>query len=287
MKKFLQRAIRALILLLTVVVFCDYLWRHPELAAQLRHTPLHVLAEVFLLYLAWFGAAGLALHATLRVCGKPLRASENIILNAYSTLVNFFLPGQGGVAVRGLYMKKRHQLSYSRYILATLLFYVCYAIVSAVMLLVSSRPWWQTCVGIAAVIAGSCLVFGIYQRRTQATVTEGASLLNIALLFAASFCQVAAQAAIFGRELRTIDASITLSQVVTYTGAANFSIFVALTPGAIGIRESFLMLSRSLHHIETATIMAASALDRAVFLVFLGVLFLLSQAFHARKHLGV
>lgn len=287
MKKLLQRAIRALVLLLTVIVFSYYLWRHPELANQLRHTPLHVLAQVLLLYLAWFAAAGLALHATLRICGTPLRAGENILLNAYSTLVNFFLPGQGGVAVRGLYMKKRHQLPYSRYILATLLFYVCYAIVSAVMLLVSSRPWWQTCLGLAAVIAGSLLVFGVYQRRTQTTVAEGASLTNVAFLLVASFCQVAAQAAIFGRELRAIDPAITLPQVVTYTGAANFSVFVALTPGAIGIRESFLMLTRSLHHIETATIMAASTLDRAVFLVFLGVLFLFSQAFHAKKQLGV
>lgn len=288
MKKLLQRMLRAVVLLLTAGAFGYYMWRHPELARQLRHTPLHVLAQLLCLYLAWFGAMALTLHATLRICGTPLRVGENVLLNAYSTLVNFFVPGQGGVAVRGLYMKKRYQLSFSRYILATLIYYMCYAIVSAAMLLISSRPWWQTCAGIVAVAAGSALVLGMYERRTRTRV-EGirVNVPNMLFLLLATLLQVAAQATIFGRELCTINPGITLSQIVTYTGAANFSVFVALTPGAIGIRESFLVLASSLHHIETATILAASVLDRSVFLVFLGLLFLFSQIAHAKRYLDV
>lgn len=288
MNTILQRVLRVLVLLLTLGAFGYYLWRHPELVRQLGHTPPHVLAQLLFLYLAWFCTTVLALHGTLRICGMPLRPGENVLLNAYSILVNFFVPGQGGVAVRGLYMKKRHQLGFSRYILATLIYYMCYAVVSAVMLLISSRPWWQTCAGIAVVIAGGVLVLGFYERRAQTSMSGlSTNLSNMVFLLFATLSQVAAQAAVFGRELRTIDPSITLPQVVTYTGAANFSVFVALTPGAIGIRESFLVLTHSLHHIKTTTILAASLLDRSVFLVFLGLLFVFSQAFHAKRNLGV
>lgn len=287
MKTFLQRTVSVLISLLTTSAFVYYLWRHPGLVHQLRNTPLHVLALLLLLYLAWFGALGLSLHATLRICGTPLPIWENVQLNVYSTLVNFFIPGQGGIAVRGLYMKRIYHLPLSRYLLATLLYYMCYAIISAVMLLIYSRPWWQSCLGIGGAIIGGVLVLSLYERRANVTMADGASPANIAFLVMTTFCQVAAQALVFGVELWVFHPDVLLSQVVTYTGAANFSVFVALTPGAIGIRESFLVLTGDMHHIRTVTIMAASVLDRAVFLVFLGLLFLLSRIFHVRKQLGL
>lgn len=288
MKKLLQRTVRALVLLLTAGAFGYYMWRHPELVTQLRHTQLHVLALLLLLYLAWFGAMGLTLHGTLRICGAPLGIGENILLNAYSTLVNFFVPGQGGVAVRGFYMKKRYQLALRHYFLATLIYYMNYAVVSAVMLLAFVRPWWQTALGILAVLAGSLFVVRMYERRAGVG-TQGLRLTpgNLGFLLFATVVQAVAQVTVYGTELWSVNPTLDLSQVVTYTGAANFSLFVALTPGAIGIRESFLLFSRKLHHVGTHTIVAASVIDRAVFLVLLGVLFLLTLAFHARRSLKI
>ena len=56
--------------------------------------------------------------------------------------------------------------------------------------------------------------------------------------------------------------------------AANFSLFVAITPGAIGIREAFLVFSESLHHIPHDIVISANILDRGIYVVFLGLLFL-------------
>lgn len=286
MQKVYRAALRVGIVLITVGTFAYYLSHHPELLSRLARTPISVILDLVALYLVWFGAMVLTVHATLRICRRPLDPGENILLNAYSTLVNFFVPGQGGVAVRGLYMKKRHQLGFRHYILATLLYYMSYAIVSALMLLVSSRPWWQTCLGILGVIAGSVFVVYVYERRSGTnTAALDLSFSNLAFLFSATLAQAVAQVAVYGFELHTINPDIMLSQVVTYTGAANFSLFVALTPGAIGIRESFLLFSRQLHHVSTATIVAASVIDRSVFLILLGILFVLTMVFHARKSL--
>lgn len=288
MSKFYRGTLRLLILLVTVGLFAYYLARHPELIRELAQTPVHVISILVATYVAWFGALALTVHATLRICRRPLRAGENLLLNAYSTLVNFFVPGQGGVAVRGVYMKAHHQLGMRYYILATLMYYMCYAIVSAFMLLVSSRPLWQTVLGVLAVVAGSVGVVYLYRRRYGVrTDVLDLRLANVGFLFLATVVQAVVQVAIYALELHWVRPGVSLSQAVTYTGAANFSLFVALTPGAIGIRESFLFFSRGLHHVPTATIVAASVIDRAVFLILLGLLFAMTMAFHAKRVLRI
>jgi uncharacterized membrane protein YbhN (UPF0104 family) len=97
----------------------------------------------------------------------------------------------------------------------------------------------------------------------------------------ATVIQSVIQITIFAVELDYVNPNISVHQAVTYTGAANFSLFVALTPGAIGIRETFLLLSRHLHHISSANIISASIIDRAVFIVFLGFVFILTIGLHA------
>jgi uncharacterized membrane protein YbhN (UPF0104 family) len=288
MKKMYRNALRIGIVIITACAFAYFLFHHPEILSRLVHTPLRTILGLVGLYLLWFGALALTVHATLRICRRPLGLVENVLLNAYSTLVNFFVPGQGGVAVRGLYMKRQHQLGFRHYILATLLYYMSYAVVSALLLLVTSRPWWQTCLGVALVAMGSVSVVYIYERRSDTdTKVLNLGFANLAYLLMATLLQAAVQISVNAFELRTINPDIAISQVVTYTGAANFALFVALTPGAIGIRESFLLFSRQLHHVSTATIVAASVIDRAVFLVLLGILFLLTLIFHARKFLKI
>src|SRR5581483_313742 len=83
----------------------------------------------------------------------------------------------------------------------------------------------------------------------------------------------------------TVDRNVALHQAITYTGAAQLALFVGLTPGAIGIRESFLILTERLNHIASSVIVEANVIDRAVYLVFLGSLFLLILSMHANKKL--
>jgi uncharacterized membrane protein YbhN (UPF0104 family) len=75
------------------------------------------------------------------------------------------------------------------------------------------------------------------------------------------------------------------SQAVIYSGAANLSLFVALTPGAIGFRESFLLFSRHLHHISNSSIVAANIIDRAMYIILLLILALFIFATHSQRRL--
>jgi uncharacterized membrane protein YbhN (UPF0104 family) len=72
-------------------------------------------------------------------------------------------------------------------------------------------------------------------------------------------------------------------QSVIYAAAANLALFVSLTPGAIGFRESFLLLTRQLHQIPNDIVFAASIIDRAFYVVFLLVLFVVLLLFTGNR----
>ncbi|HEV2412370.1 MAG TPA: lysylphosphatidylglycerol synthase transmembrane domain-containing protein [Candidatus Saccharimonadales bacterium] len=288
MNKRLRLVISVVLTLLTVAVFAYYLDHHSYLLTKLRHTRPLVVVWLLFLYVLWFSALALILQASARVCGKRLPTGENFLLNAYSSLVNFFIPGQGGPAVRAVYLKQKYKIRVRSYIFATLIYYACYALVSGLMLLTGSRPWWQTLLATIAIGGLSCLVLFIYHSRSK--MKEGEVAINwstLSYVGLATVLQAIIQVAIYFSELHSVNSHISLHQAITYTGAANFALFVALTPGAIGIRESFLIFSEKLHHITSANIVAANVIDRAIFIVFLGGLFLLVLGFHAKEKLHI
>src|SRR5580700_3118536 len=104
MKKRTRLILSSSIILLTLGALVYYLSHHHSLLKQLGHTPLSVIAWVFVLYIAWLGALVFILQAILHMCHATIKTSDNILLNAYSLFANFFIPGQAGPALRGIYL---------------------------------------------------------------------------------------------------------------------------------------------------------------------------------------
>jgi len=285
MKQLLKTVLGPVIVLLTVVVFAYYLGHHPQTVERIRQTPPLVLLLLVALYMVWLLALALITRGSLRLYHKYMSRQENLLFNAYSSLINFFGPGQSGPVFRGVYLKKRHQLGIKQYIFATLLYYACYAALSALLLLVGSRPWWQTLGIMLLVGVGSLAVVRRYKRRSHVATSTGTLRTVMLWIFGATVLQIATQAVIYGVELRSVGAHPSLGQILSYTGVANFSLFVAITPGAIGIREAFLRFGEGLHHLDTSTIVAANVVDRAGYLLFLGVLLVLVIGLHATDKL--
>lgn len=283
--KRLKFVLALVLLVATVLVFVRYAATHPEVLERLKDTNPALMVLLLICYGVWFFALVWYLGISVRMYGKSMTRQENVLLSAYSSLLNFFGPGQSGPAFRGLYLKKRHGLPLKKYIFTTLLYYGFYAILSALLLCAGSRPWWQTVLAVAAAGGVSYVVIRRYARRAKVQQEPGVNLRNLTLLFAATVLQVGIQAIIFYIELRDVSGSVSVSQALTYTGAANFALFVSITPAAIGIREAFLVFSQNLHHIGSTVIVAANVIDRAMYLLLLGVLFILVLALHAKKTL--
>lgn len=275
------------ILALTAVAFIYYVNRNPQVIEQLKQLPPTTVLILLVLYAVSFLAYVMVTRGSLRIYHKTMSRQENILFNAYSSLINFFGPGQSGPIFRAAYLKKRHNLGIKQFMFTLLIYFGFYAMISAMFVVVGSRPWWQTALLMSVVGAGSYVFIRRYKQRKHIDTGSGLNLANVGWIFAATVVQVAAFAAIYGLELQRVGAEASIGQILSYTGISNFSLFVALTPGAIGIREAFLVFSQSLHGIDNSTIVAANILDRAVYLLFLGLLFVMVLSMHAKDKLNL
>jgi len=204
-----------------------------------------------------------------------------LLLTAYSAVINFFGPLQSGPAFRAIYLKRKHDLKLKNYTLATLVYYGFFGGISLLCLLSSWLGWWLLIlVGLGLVLAG----WASKQPRLQGRIQE-MRLHEWWQLGLATALQIALLCLVYYLELINVAPGTSLSQAIVYTGAANLALFVSLTPGAIGFRESFLLLSQQLHHISPSTIVAASVLDRAVYILVLLVAAVLIFASHAQRQL--
>lgn len=289
MKQTLRRILGPVIILATIGAFAWYLSTHPETVTQLIQTPLGAIILILALYFVSIVALAASLAISLRFYNKSMPHQENFLLTAYSSIANFFGPGQSGPGVRAIYLKLKHNVTIKQYFFVTFLYYGWFAVISGVFLGIGVLKWWQL---IAAALVLTTLSYVVIQRFKQRNanasrleVSQATFVRLMVLLGLATLVQTLFLASVYFVELRTIDSSISFLQALSYTGAANFALFVSLTPGAIGFREAFLLFSEGIHGIGREVILAASVLDRAVYIVFLGLLFLLVISMHANTKL--
>jgi uncharacterized membrane protein YbhN (UPF0104 family) len=280
----IRKALPLAIVTLTVVLFVYLFVKHPEYRHTLASTNPLILLLVAVLYVVLLLCLNWMYSVTLQLCGKKLPARENLLLTGYATIANFFGPLQSGPGVRAAYVKQRLNVKYRDYTLATFVYYAMYAITSALFILIGSGHRWPIALAIVvAVSLGSGGIVYIVHKKIMKPGSNSdfnptpALLSELAL---ATICQLSVVALIYYVELRAVHTGASVMQAITYGGAANFSLFVSLTPGAIGFREAFLEFSRQLHHIPTSGILAASVIDRSVYVVFLGLLFILTLSMH-------
>lgn len=284
MKRSLWRPVIAvLVLVATVTAFVAYFVTHPSVRQQLAQVSPLVLLLILLLYLAGVVALAFVTIATLRLCKVRLPVQESLLLTMYAAIVNFFGPLQSGPAFRAVYLKKKHNINLKNFTVATLVYYCFYGGFSVILLFSSLLRWWL----IPLIAAGLAVLWLLSRSKQLQPRLQQLDLHGWYYLAAGTFAQMVAVTLIYYTELRSVQPGVHFSQAVVYTGAANLALFVSLTPGAIGFRESFLVFSQHLHHIDGSTIVAANILDRAMYIVLLLVLALFIFATHARRQLGL
>jgi uncharacterized membrane protein YbhN (UPF0104 family) len=257
---------------------------HPEHITQLRQLQPRWLGLMLVANISGMAALTGLYQILVRMLGVRLPTVENMLLTIYSSIANFFGPLQSGPGVRAAYLKAKHHIPLRKYVFVTLLAYGVYAVLSVFCLAVGTRPWWQTLGAVMLVTLVSAAVIRLVARRRGHR--PGLLRLQTPLLVGLVVCTAAQIACIALRyycALRAGGAEVSLGQVLSYTGAANFALFVSVTPDAIGIREAFLYLAQNIHGVPTADIVSASLVDRAVYVLFLGMLFVGALVLHAKE----
>lgn len=290
MKQKLQRILGPVIVILTILAFIWYVRANHGVIEQLRQTSGLAVVAILCLYGVILVTLLGILHASLLFFKRHLGLQENFLLNSYSSLVNFFGPGQSGPAMRTAYLKLKHGILIKQYVFATLVYYGIYALLSGIIITGFAFPWWVTLVGAVGVAGVSYVIITWFVRKYKAVLgLTGSSPRTLAKPFiimgVTTLVQVSIMVLVYFIELRAVDSTISFIQAMIYSGAANFALFVAITPGAIGFREAFLVFSQDLHGISSDTIIAANILDRAVYILFLGILFVVVLSMHVGKKL--
>jgi len=263
------------LVVITFIVLCVYVFSHPEIFSTLLRVSPFALMAILFLYFMVIGIHFSVMHATIRLCDMHLPLKKGMLLTAYSTLVNFFGPLQSGPGVRAVYLKRTIGLRVRDYTMVTLLYYFIYAAISGSLLFAYISPPLTFLGWIVGAIAA---VVGVRWWRPSSSYKWMLALVGMTVV------QVLLLSAIYYIELHAtgLEVQYSYAQVLVYTGSANLSLFVSITPGAIGIREAFLVLSQSLHHIPVASIVAASIVDRSMYVVLLALLLVATSGTHLR-----
>ncbi len=278
----------------TLGVFAWYIATHPKVVDVLLHLHPTALLLLTLAYSLTILANAYILHVSLAYVSRSTPFIDIILLTGYSSIVNFFGPLQSGPGFRAAYLKKKYKVEIRRFLAATLIFYLFFGIVNLLVLVLAGvfeYPNLRLYIGGVFVLGGIFIVpFFTLAKKTKpgATFFANARLRDphFWLIGAGAIGLSLATASAYYIELLQVRADVTFWQTIIYTAAANLALFVSITPGAIGFRESFLVLSEKLHHISTDAIVAASILDRAFYVGFLLVMFGTLLLLNFRRHLG-
>lgn len=282
-KFFANRHVRIVLIIvimsITFGLFGYYLMHNPQtLEAVFSLSPL-TLAILSVAYACTVISNAFVLWASLKIINKPMKFTENIALTGYSSIVNFFGPLQSGPGFRAAYLKKQHNVSIKSFFYLTVLFYIVFALINSLVIGVSilGTTNLQFLVAIILFLLIMACIAWLFRSKLNPILK---SLRRIHLnnrytwyIITGAIALSLSTSLAYFIELTHIDSSITVWQSLIYTAAANLALFVALTPGAIGFRETFLLLTEKLHGISPDTIIAASVIDRAFYVVFLLVLF--------------
>lgn len=283
----IRRWLVLFVLVATSISFVWYLATHPEQITQLKETSPVWLMLILLANIGGMAALVGLYQVLVRMVGVRLQATENMLLTIYSSIANFLGPLQSGPGVRAAYLKARHGLPLKRYALVTLVAYAAFAVLSAFCLAVGTLPWWQTVLAVFGAVGASTLVIRWLSKRNSPEsrhLTLSAPLVSGVIVFTA--LQILFLTLRYYLSLRASGTDVSLGQALSYTGAANFALFVSITPDGIGIREAFLLFSQSIHGVATSDVVAASLVDRAAYVLFLGLLFVFALSLHAKDKIA-
>lgn len=276
--QFLRRhklALASLIILAFFVFLGYYILNHPEVIQSIFQLGYINALWVLVFYSGVVLTNVGIMYLTIRLCRKKLPLRSGILLTIYSSVINFFGPLQSGPGARAIYLKRKIGLRIRDYSYAMLFYYFSFAALNVSLLFINKLAWLSA-LGIATAVAMTIL--GIKQ------LNFGSLKKYVFYIFLLTAVQIIFMIFIYSVELKALNpaAHYSVLQATAYTASANLALFVSLTPGAIGIREAFLIFSQSLHNVPLSSIVATGIVDRAIYVIFLILLFLVSSGLHLK-----
>jgi uncharacterized membrane protein YbhN (UPF0104 family) len=248
---------------------------------------------------------------TVEVFTGKLIFAEGLYVTVISSIGNYFGPLLGGATIRGVYLKKVHKLSYSNFISTLGGYYVVLFIVNCALAITSLAflrdnkrtsilmlffvVWLIALVALSFIklrpqkVANGAkhtfkkkIISNVYEIESGWRLLKGNNLLIIKLLLLAlaGFFTVVLAGFV---EFRAIGATISLPGLGLYAAVSTASMLVSFTPGAIGIKESLLLLTSVSMGVTPEQMLQVAIIDRGISFFVLGLLYVMTHFFKPKS----
>ena len=117
--KYLRKLLSVIALLVLVGLLITYIHNNWSQFQQLRLLSPIAIGSLIIIFIAFLWLNGLLLKSLVKPFGVNLSPNEAFGLSAITNFYNTITPFRGGAASRAIYLKNKHNFSYTKF-LATL-----------------------------------------------------------------------------------------------------------------------------------------------------------------------
>lgn len=295
------------IFVLTVFVF--YFWFNKEDFRPLLTLDWQIILALLAINTVVIFINGLIFREYFKVFEKNISHFESFDLSLTSSIANLFVPMKAGAMVRAVYFKEKYGLAYSKFAGLLISTYVIQLFIlsllgSMVLVLIGfeeSRLWILRVVLLGILLMCSLLIYvkipsveklipeslkqnwlvAIFHKYFEkflsgwsVLIQNKAVLTNLFLLsllnfFLIAFCHFL--------ELKALGYKLNLVNLLVFSTISGLSFYLSITPSAIGIRESMLIIFSQVLILPAAVIINASVIDRAAIYILLFAVYLIQS----------
>ena len=268
-----------------IIAFFCYLYLNAEKYLDLLEFSIPDISVIFLLSLSFPLVSGASNVYLFRSLGANISYKDGFYLAAASTLANQ-LPVSGGILSKGFYLKRRHEISYTKFFSATTALFFCFLVVNGIIGVFVLLYWYfskntpispMLMFGFLLMVA--CVsAFGLPLERIKFPEKihrwihqsmEGWLLIrrNTFLLLRLIGLQTILMLLLAIRywlAFRMLSQNISLDQAVLFSAASILTQVVSIAPGGLGVRELIVSAVASALGFDLGASIAAVGLDRLI-----------------------
>lgn len=293
----MKRKLSILISILVVAVFAGYSYRHiQEFKPLLEINPAYLLA-LFGCNLGVLAANALFIQLTLLPYEKFIKFKESLFLSTLSSVGNFFAPAGGGFGLRAIYLKQRHDLSYSDFVSTLSGNYILVFLVNSfcalgamfflrqhsaqtaypiLIILFSGLFLTSLALTLFRVPAGLFRPLGKLGKKIELVVDGwhkiSANRFLVVRLLGLILLNLLISVLNFWLIIHALNLHVGVAALLFFSVLGSLSLFVNITPGNIGIKEAIYLFSSAVIGFSTSQILQIALVDRGV--VFITLLLL-------------
>ena len=290
----IKRLLSVFVLIILIVWFVTYINTHLNEFKQIKIIHYNHLFYISVLTIIFLVSNGLQLRYLLEPFKIRLPFKEWFGLSVVSTFGNYLTPFRGGMGLRAIFLKNKYQFSYSLFVSTLAAAYIIVFLVNSLIGVLSMMLIYlfynlfsKIILTLFLTLFLFCLFIVIFSPKFYQTkyklinkflnIVNGWSLIksNYKILTFTSFftfLNVAFSVLIMYLEFSAFGINISWTQSLFLTIVSTFSIFLSITPGSLGIKESILVFSANLINISSTQALSVAILDRVINLIIILIL---------------